>query len=121
MAADGSIIIDTKINTDGIHAGENKLKSSMKKLEASINGLGEQSKASLQKQMLSLSRLADRYDQQARKVESLKQKLSELSKQKRDIESYLNKPLIQALQEHGYDDVIEMYNREAKKKRKPEL
>lgn len=46
---------------------------------------------------------------------------SELSKQKRDIESYLNKPLVQALQEHGYDDLIEMYNREAKKKRKPEL
>lgn len=88
MAADGSIIIDTKINTDGIHAGENKLKSSMKKLEASINGLGEQSKASLQKQMLSLSRLADRYDQQARKVESLKQKLSELSKQKIETEEY---------------------------------
>lgn len=46
---------------------------------------------------------------------------SELSKQKRDIESYLNKPLVQALKEHGYDDVIKMYNREAKKKRKPEL
>ena len=88
MAADGRIIIDTSINQDGFVEGSKDLEAHVRRLADSLEGLKSKSKISLQKQVDSFSKLNTQYAQQARKVEELKQKVNEYSRQKLPTQEY---------------------------------
>lgn len=88
--ADGSVIIDSKMDTSGVEIGEKELKESLKRMTASIDGLGEKTKSSIQKQISSLSKASDQIDKQVSKVNALKNKLQELSDQKIETSEYKN-------------------------------
>lgn len=82
MAADGSIIIDTSIDTDGMQVGTKEVENSLQRMAKTISGVGMTAKLSVKKQIDAFSRLNSQYAQQEQKVDSLKRKLIELSEQK---------------------------------------
>lgn len=51
MAADGSIIIDTRIQTDGLSKGLNTIKAGMTRITAQVLKMGEAAKNSFQRQI----------------------------------------------------------------------
>lgn len=88
MAADGSIIIDSRIRDDGFIEGTRGLEQAMKRTAASVKGLGEKQKAALQKQVSSFSQLNQKYAEQSHKVDELKGKIRELGQQKVETTEY---------------------------------
>lgn len=88
MAADGSIIIDTSIDTDGMQVGTKEVENSLQRMAKTISGVGMTAKLSVKKQIDAFSRLNSQYAQQEQKVDSLKRKLIELSEQKIETPGY---------------------------------
>lgn len=88
MAADGSIIIDTSIDTDGMQVGTKEVENSLQRMAKTISGVGMTAKLSVKKQIDAFSRLNNQYAQQEQKVDSLKRKLIELSEQKIETSEY---------------------------------
>lgn len=86
--ADGYIIIDTEIDTNGAKAGSKELEANVRQCISSINGLGDKAKASLNKQANAFSKLNDQYREQEKRVEQLKEKVSELGKQQIATDEY---------------------------------
>ena len=68
MAADGSIIIDTKIDEDGFEAGTKELEAAARRMANSLSDLGDKAKIALQKQVDSFAKLNNQYSQQAKKL-----------------------------------------------------
>lgn len=86
--ADGYIIIDTEIDTNGAKAGSKELEANVRQCISSINGLGYKAKASLNKQANAFSKLNDQYREQEKIVEQLKEKVAELGKQQIPTDEY---------------------------------
>lgn len=86
--ADGYIIIDTEIDTNGAKAGSKELEANVRQCISSINGLGDKAKASLNKQANAFSKLNDQYREQKKRVEQLKEKVAELGKQQIPTDEY---------------------------------
>ena len=87
--ADGSIIIDTEINSDGMSAGGREIESSLRKMANELNGVSAKTKASIEKQIDSFSKLSREYARQSEKVEELKRKVAEYGNQKIPTEEYM--------------------------------
>lgn len=88
MAADGSIIIDTRIQTEGLSKGLNTIKAGMTRITALVSKMGETAKNSFQRQIATVNSLYQSYEKQERKVAELKSKLDELGKSKIETEEY---------------------------------
>ena len=86
MAADGSIIIDTRIQTEGLSKGLNTIKAGMIRITAQVSKMGETAKNSFQRQIATVNSLYQSYEKQERKVAELKSKLDELGKSKIETE-----------------------------------
>lgn len=86
--ADGSIIIDTEINSDGMSAGSREIESSLRKMANELNGVSAKTKASIEKQIDSFSKLSREYARQSEKAEELKRKVAEYGNQKIPTEEY---------------------------------
>lgn len=86
--ADGYIIIDTEIDTNGAKAGSKELEANVRQCISSINGLGDKAKESLNKQANAFSKLNDQYREQEKRVEQLKEKVAELGKQQIPTDEY---------------------------------
>lgn len=78
--ADGSIIIDTRIDTGGVSKGMNAVKAGMTRISAQVSKMGDSAKSSFQRQITAITGLYQNYEKQERKVSELKSKLEELSK-----------------------------------------
>ena len=88
MAADGSIIIDTRIQTEGLSKGLNTIKAGMTRITAQVSKMGKTAKNSFQRQIATVNSLYQSYEKQERKVAELKSKLDELGKSKIETEGY---------------------------------
>lgn len=88
MAADGSIIIDTRIQTEGLSKGLNTIKAGMTRITVQVSKMGETAKNSFQRQIATVNSLYQSYEKQERKVAELKSKLDELGKSKIETEGY---------------------------------
>ena len=88
MAADGSIIIDTRIQTDGLSKGLNAIKAGMARISMQVSKMGDEAKNSFQKQITAITNLYQDYEKQERKVSESKAKLEELSKVRIETEEY---------------------------------
>lgn len=80
--ADGTILIDTEINADGMKAGSKEVEASVRRMANSVNDLGTKSRTALNKQVDSFSKLNKEYAAQAQKVDELKKKVAEYGAQK---------------------------------------
>lgn len=88
MAADGSIIIDTRIQTEGLSNGLNTIKAGMTRITAQVSKMGETARGSFQRQITAVNNLYQSYEKQERKVAELRSKLDELGKNKVETEEY---------------------------------
>ena len=86
--ADGSIIIDTRIDTGGVSKGMNAVKAGMAGISAQVSKMGDSAKSSFQRQITAITGLYQNYEKQERKVSELKSKLEELSKVRIETEEY---------------------------------
>lgn len=77
--SDGSLKIQVALDNKGFQAGAKELEAAARKTAASISGIGNQAKASMQKQINAFRELNQRYERQQQKVDQLKKKLEELS------------------------------------------
>ena len=89
--ADGSVVIDTKIDTSGVEKGMEDIKNSLKRMSNSVDGLGKNAKSSIEKQVSSLSKMNTQLGKQVDKVNLLQKKLEDISSKKVETEEYKNK------------------------------
>ena len=80
--ADGTILIDTEINADGMKAGRKEVEAAVRRMANSVNDLGTKARTALNKQVDSFSKLNKEYAAQAQKVDDLKKKVAQYGAQK---------------------------------------
>lgn len=86
--ADGTLIIDAEANTDGVEVGMRDIEASVKRMASTVGNVSEKTRIAIQKQADAVLKLNNQYSQQAKKVESLKQRLKEFSEQKIKTDTY---------------------------------
>ena len=86
--ADGIITIDTAVNEKGIEVGVKDIEASAKRMASTVGNASEKTRIAIQKQVDSISKLNNQYVQQEKKVDSLKQKLKDISGQKVETDEY---------------------------------
>ena len=72
---DGTIVIDTQIDTKGVDAGSEKTEASLRRMAQKVNDIGATAKAALNKQIDAFARLNSQYDSQSEKIDALKRKI----------------------------------------------
>lgn len=80
--ADGTILINTEINADGMKAGSKEVEAAVRRMASSVNDLGTKAKTALNKQVDAFSKLNNEFAAQSKKVDELKKKVAEYGKQK---------------------------------------
>lgn len=80
--ADGTILIDTEIDADGMKAGSNEVEAAVRRMAGSLNDLSTKAKTSLSKQVNAFAKLNQEFATQQKKVDDLKNKVAEYSSQK---------------------------------------
>lgn len=88
MKADGSVIIDTAINEDGIKAGSESINKALKNMAASTADLSDKARIAIEKQINSVSKMNQQYTAQLQKVEELRQKIEEMRKEEVPTQEY---------------------------------
>lgn len=86
--ADGTILIDTEINADGMKAGSKEVEAAVRRMASSVNDLGTKAKTALNKQADAFVKLNSEFAAQSRKVDELKKKVSDYGKQKIPTDEY---------------------------------
>ena len=86
--ADGTILIDTEINADGMKAGSKEVEAAVRRMASSVTDLGTKARTSLNKQVDYFAKLNQEYAAQAKKVDELKRKVAEYGNQKVPTEEY---------------------------------
>lgn len=80
--ADGTILIDTEIDADGMKAGGKEVEAAVRRMADSVSNLGEKAKIALTKQVNSFTKLNSEFAAQKKKVEELRKKVAEYGDQK---------------------------------------
>jgi predicted nucleic acid-binding Zn-ribbon protein len=86
--ADGTVVIDTEIDTDGIQAGSKEVEARLRNLAREVNNIGATAKAALNKQIDAFAKLNNEYAAQEQKVENLRKKVAEYGNQKIPTDEY---------------------------------
>jgi hypothetical protein len=82
MTEDGSIVINTKIRTDGIKAGTQEIEAGLRRAANRVDNLGTSAKNAINKQIDAFAKLNNEYIAQEQKVESLRQKVASYANQR---------------------------------------
>lgn len=90
MTEDGSIVINTKIRTDGIKAGSQEIEAGLRRAADRVNNLGTSAKNAITKQIDAFAKLNNEYSAQEQKVESLRQKVASYANQNIPTTEYKN-------------------------------
>lgn len=90
VAADGRILIDTKIDTKGMVNGTDEVIQAARRMAKQVDGLSYSVRASFSRQADSIQKAARAYDEQKEKVNDLRKKLVELQNQQIPTEGYKN-------------------------------
>lgn len=88
MTADGSIVIDTEINTKGMKPGTEEVEAAVRRMANGIDDLGKKSEIAVQKQATAFAKLNSLYAAQERKVEKLREALEAYAETKIPTQSY---------------------------------
>lgn len=86
--ADGTILIDTEIDADGMKAGSEEVESAVRNMAKSVEGLGTKAKTALNRQVDSFITLNRETAAQEKRIDTLKKKVAEYGKQKIPTEEY---------------------------------
>lgn len=99
--ADGTVLIDTEINADGMEAGTKEVEAAARRMAESVDDIGTKAKAALNKQVDSFVKLNQEFAAQAKKVDELRQKVEAYGNQKIPTAEYaeIQKQISQAEQQ----------------------
>lgn len=86
--ADGTVLIDTEINADGMEAGTRDVEAAARRMAASVEDIGAKAKTSLNKQVDAFVKLNQEYAAQAKKVDELRQKVEAYGNQQIPTDEY---------------------------------
>lgn len=86
--ADGTILIDTSIDTGKVKAGSKDIEKAVRRMADRVEEIGANAQAAIEKQVAAITKLNVQAAQQARKVDALKKKVKEYSKQELPTEEY---------------------------------
>lgn len=86
--ADGTIIIDTEIRTDGMTEGSKEVEAAVRRMAKSVDDMGTKAKTALNKQVDAFVKLNSEYSAQQKKVDELKRKVAEYANQKIPTDEY---------------------------------
>ena len=89
MKADGTIIIDTAIQDDGMKAGSKEVEAAVRRMATSVNDLGRKSQIALQKQAASFAKLNQAYADQERKVKDLEKEVEDYGNKRLPTQEYI--------------------------------
>lgn len=88
MTADGSIVIDTEIDTKGMMPGTEEVEAAVRRMANGIDDLGKKSEIAVQKQSAAFAKLNSLYAAQERKVEKLREALEAYAETKIPTQAY---------------------------------
>lgn len=88
--ADGHIIIDTEINSDGMKAGSREVEAAVRRMANSVNDMGNKAKTALNKQADAFAKLNNEYAAQERKVAEIKKRVAGYSEEYGEIKSQID-------------------------------
>lgn len=88
MPADGTVLIDTEINTDGMEPGTKEVEDAVRRMAGEIDDLGKKAEIALQKQVASFAKANNAFQAQQKKVDELKRKIEEYGNTKIPTEQY---------------------------------
>lgn len=88
MTADGSIVIDTEIDTKGMKPGTEEVEAAVRRMANGIDDLGKKSEIAVQKQAAAFAKLNSLYAAQERKVEKLREALEAYAETKIPTQAY---------------------------------
>lgn len=88
MTVDGSIVIDTEINTKGMKPGTEEVEAAVRRMANGIDDLGKKSEIAVQKQVTAFAKLNSLYAAQERKVEKLREALEAYAETKIPTQAY---------------------------------
>lgn len=87
---DGTIVIDTQIDTKGVDAGSEKTEASLRRMVKKVNDIGAAAKAALNKQIDAFARLNSQYDSQSERIDALKRKIAGYSDEYGEMQSKID-------------------------------
>lgn len=88
--ADGTVLIDTEINADGMEAGTKEIEAAVRRMAGSVGDIGEKAQTALNKQVDAFSKLNQEYATQSKRVDDLRKKVEAYGNQKIPTEEYRN-------------------------------
>lgn len=88
VGADGTIYINTKIDSSGFKLGGKEIERATKRMSESVYGIGREAEISLKKQANAFVKQNQMYAQQEQKVKDLESELSKLSGKQIETEEY---------------------------------
>lgn len=86
--ADGSIVIDTEINADGIKAGTREAEKAVRRMAESVEALGASARAALNRQADAFARLNNEFAAQERRVNELREQVAAYADQRIPTDEY---------------------------------
>ena len=111
MQPDGTVLIDTEIDTDGMKPGTKEVEDAVRRMAGEIDDLGKKSEIALQKQVAAFAKSNNAFQAQQKKLDDLKRKIEEYGNTKIPTEEYsaLDKELARLGAE--YDKIAEKQSR----------
>lgn len=88
MQADGTVLIDTEIDTSGMKPGTKEVEAAVRRMANGIDDLGKKSEIAVQKQATAFAKLNSLYAAQERKVEKLREALEAYAETKIPTQAY---------------------------------
>lgn len=89
MQADGTVIIDTEIDTSGMKPGTKEVEAAVRRMANGIDDLGKKSEIAVQKQAAAFAKLNTQYAAQEQKVKKLQEELEAYAETKIPTQEYL--------------------------------
>jgi hypothetical protein len=89
MQADGTVLIDTEIDTSGMKPGTKEVEAAVRRMANGIDDLGKKSEIAVQKQAAAFAKLNNQYAAQEQKVKKLREELESYAETKIPTQEYL--------------------------------
>lgn len=90
MKPDGTVVIDTKLNTNGLEAGSHDAEQEIRRMAQAIQDLSTTSKIALQRQVNQFVKLNSAYAQNEKKLKQLKEEMALYGETKIPTQEYSN-------------------------------
>ena len=90
MQADGTVLIDTEIDTSGMKPGTKEVEAAVRRMANGIDDLGKKSEIAVQKQAAAFAKLNNQFAAQEQKVKKLREELETYAETRVPTQNYID-------------------------------